>query len=161
LESEEEINHAKPFDIVDYLIANQNKKWFGNYPATKKEIQEAEQALSVTFPESYRRFLQHSNGGETIDAPNPVSIFPLNHVLELGMHDIRYQKHLPCMLVFADDFGDYIFYFDVKGRLGKGSCAIFGQELGSLSSNNSHHIEKDFDSFIKRVFEGPPFNLWD
>jgi SMI1 / KNR4 family (SUKH-1) len=154
------INSANRFNILDYPIANQNKKWRGRYGIAQKDIQEAEQTLGVLLPDSYRRFLQYSNGGETIDVPNSVSIFSLNDVLEFALHDARYQNYLPGMLVFAGDFGDYIFYFDVHGSLDRGHWAIFGGELGSLSLNNSHYIESDFNSFIKRVFEGPPFNLW-
>ncbi len=54
------------FNFTEKQIENQ---WFGNIPATEREILEAEIRLGVILPEDYKEFLTITNG---FSAPNDI-----------------------------------------------------------------------------------------
>lgn len=140
-------------DLITLLRSHESKAWTPARPASEESIGAAEQALNLKFPEAYRQLLLYSDGGELEMEEAFISLFDLDYLLELNPHPV-WSPGLPGMIFFANDQGDYLYYFDPENSLGRGSWAVYGVEMGSSNFERSMYLAKDITHLIARILNG-------
>jgi hypothetical protein len=63
------------------------------------------------------------------------------------------------MLIFGDDEGDFIYYFDPANRLGRGAWAVFLVEKSMSDFESSQWVAADLRGLCERVLGGE--SVWD
>src|SRR5512142_1365539 len=115
--------------VITLLRGREGTLWTPRPPASAASIAAAEELLGVRFPAEYAALLRYSDGGALKAAEARVLFFPADELGEFNI-DRVWSPHLPGMVVFADDIGDYLYYFDPANRLRRGHWAIFLAEKG-------------------------------
>jgi SMI1-KNR4 cell-wall len=145
-------------DLVTFLEEYQGKGWRKLSSTTDEEIIAAEQDLEIQFSEEYRHFLRYSNGGDLKvqikNADYSISFY-LWCLEELCLYSPGFcTPELPGAFFFATDHGDFICYFDTENRVGRGSWAVYGCDMGATCFELSTYMGKDLRHFFERVLNG-------
>ena len=144
--------HAEA-NVVTVLRACEGTLWTPRGPASLPAIGAAEKALGTRFPAEYQTLLLYSNGGALKAAQARVLFFSIEELPEFNVHRV-WSPHLPGMVVFGDDFGDYIYYFDPENRLHRGDWAIYLVEKGGARFDYSKYAASSLDELCRRVIDG-------
>jgi SMI1 / KNR4 family (SUKH-1) len=126
---------------------------FSTYDAPQpiEELDRLEKTLLVKFPDDYREFLLYCDGGE-FDNNTRLSFFDINKVYTFNIEKgDSLRQSIPGMILFADDYGNYVFYFDPENYLGRGRWAIYSVGLGSRSFEYSKYEAQNFTHLIQRA----------
>lgn len=81
-------------------------------PATERELEQAEQAISAELPDSYRAFLREFGGGSY----GLITVFSADPTSEwfLGARVMQARAYLPThLLPFSDDFAGGLYVFEI------------------------------------------------
>lgn len=142
--------------VADLLRAHDGAAWRPKLPATADAVSAVEGELGVTFEESYRELLLLSDGGVLAGNPERVLFTPTRDLVEFN-HDPEWSTALPGMLLFGNDGGDYLYYFDPANRLKRGAWAVYWVEMGSVGVDDSVWLAPDLLRFLQRIVNGERF----
>jgi SMI1 / KNR4 family (SUKH-1) len=136
---------------VQLLEANTSLFIGGLPPTLPEQLIETEQRLGVSLPEEYQQFLLTWDGGYFENVR-----LKLYEWIELEDFNPEpdWSEKLPEMLLFGSDEGAYVFYFDPKNRLGKGTWAIYSFSMGAVCFEDSSYVAKNFTHLIQRALNG-------
>jgi hypothetical protein len=91
-------------------------------PATESELEQAERAISVKLPDSYRAFLREFGGGSY----GLITVFSADPTSEwfLGARVMQARAYLPThLLPFSDDFAGGLYVFETaEGKASEAVC---------------------------------------
>ena len=128
--------------ILDLLEPYRDSAWYPDIPASENEIAAAEAAVGHHFPEDYR-LLALIGGGE-IDGPESrVVLIPPKHLSQFNP-EMERAPDLAELLIFADDGGDYFYFYDPKNLLGRGAWAVFTVEMSVAARKHAIFVARDF-----------------
>jgi hypothetical protein len=142
-------------DVLALLRAHEGNAWTPDPPATEEQVAEAEKSLGVRLVAAYRCLLLASDGGSLSGGEARIYFYPVRDLPEFS--DGSYFPELLGVLVFGDDEGDFIYYFDPEGRYGKGAWAVFMVEKGCPDRESSRYLAPDLRHFINRILAGDSF----
>lgn len=141
-------------ELPALLRAHEGETWRPRPPASEADVAAVEKQLGLKFPADYRRLLTYSDGGSLYGSGSRVIFFRLRDLLEFNP-DLELSPDLADMLIFGDDEGDFIFYFDPAGTLGRGAWAVFMVEKAVSEFEASMFMAADLSAFCERVLGGP------
>ena len=126
--------------------------WSPKPPASEADLDAVEKALGLHLSDEYRKLLAYSSGGALYGAGGDVIFFTVRDLTEFNPD----QDHpdLVEMLLFADDQGDFFFYFDPRNQLGRGEWAVFGVEKSVASRQWSRYVARDLGELVSKVLGG-------
>jgi hypothetical protein len=139
--------------LVDLLEPHRDDAWYPAEPAPEEQIEAAEAALGQRFPDDYRQLLRAAGGGGVYGSESRVLMIPPRHLIKFNP-DMERAPDLADMMIFADDQGDYFYFFDPKNLLGRGPWAIFAVPMGSASRKHAIFVARDLRHLIERILAG-------
>jgi len=142
-------------DVVALLRSHEGTSWTPRPPASASEVVATEKALGKTFPPEYKSLLMYSDGGTLRGAEARVFFFRIEEVRQFN-GDPVWSSHIPGMVIFGDDLGDYIYYFDPENRLHRGAWAVYLVEKGAVSFDYSKYAAGSVEHLCRRVIHGDP-----
>ena len=144
---------SESFNVVQRLKRDP-EKFGGRIPAVREDdLLRVEQTFSVKFPESYRQFLRHSDGGSF--RGYRLYLFSIDEIASFNP-DPDWSPELPGMIFLGNDNGDNLFYFDPQNYLGKGNWAVFSAGMGDCSFEYSTYEASSFSHLIQQALNGEP-----
>ena len=142
-----------PTEAEANRVKKESKVWYPESTGEALKLREVEQALGVTFPEAYLQLLLYSDGGELHGPRSDVYFFPMRDLPEFNP-DPEWSQELPDMVIFGNDTGDYLYYFDPESRLGRGAWAVCGVEMGAVGFDYSIYVANDIGHMVERILNG-------
>lgn len=146
--------------MIENMYTSQNNISFdGAYfhgPATESRVHDAEDALQIKFPPSYRNFLLHIGAIHDIAGlPDPppsgemsywLDVVELTNSMLTDLHGERHDRHL---LYLSSDGGDLCYYLDSSrvDQDGEYPVVILGPGYDSVI------LAKNFFEFVKLSYD--------
>jgi hypothetical protein len=138
--------------VLDLLRPHDGGAWDRGEPAGEDEVAAAEGAIGRPLPADWRDVLA-AGGGGVYGENAGVLFFSARDVLRLnppGLHAPR----LAGMILFADDEGDFFYYFDPEGRLRRGAWAVFLVEKSVMRPEHSRFVGRHLCHLLERILAG-------
>lgn len=145
---------AEP-SLLELLEPHRDTKWFPEAPSSEEEIASAETAVGQRFPADYRQLLRAAGRAGVYGPESRVLLIPPRHLIQFNRDPDR-APDLADMLIFGDDQGDYFYFFDPRGVLGRGPWAIFAVEKSVPSRKHAIFVARDLRHLIERILAGEP-----
>lgn len=136
--------------LVELLEQSEGQAWRADRPVSEDTITAAEASLKRRFPGDYREILQIFGGGALYGPGGRVVLIRPDQLNEFNPDPER-APQLADMLIFADDEGDYFYFFDPDGSLKRGQWAIFAVEMGLMQRADAFFVAEDLSSFFERI----------
>lgn len=124
---------------------------------SEEQVAVAEKAQGHRFPADYRALLLSDGPGELVGPEGRVALLPINWLDDIGQKPP--SEGLQEMLFFAGDMGDYWYFFDPAGSLGRGEWAVFTVE-GHLPREYAIYVARGFTDLFERVLAGEGIDFW-
>jgi hypothetical protein len=140
-------------DLIALLRSQPDTVWDPEPPASEPEIAAVEQSLGLRFPDDYRRLLLLSSGGGVYGAETKIVFLPVRHLTQFNPAT-EHLSALARMVIFADDQGDFFFYFDPHDLLGRGAWAVYGVEKSIGTPDGSKYAARDLRHLVARILAG-------
>ena len=144
---------AETTQLVELLRAHEGGAWKPEKPASEAEVAGVERKLERRLHEVYRQLFTYANGGSLRGAQTRISFYPLRDLVEFNS-EADPSPGLAGMLIFADDEGDFIYYFDTDNRLRRGAWAVYAVERALASIEHSMFVAEDAVRACRRVLDG-------
>jgi len=123
--------------------------WSGDPPIVDaSEFDGVEKALGQDLPPDYKWFLMKSNGGETLE--------PLEHVTLYGLQELlprRADGQPPKVLEIATNDSDG-YAFDLTMNRDNASYPVVRYSLGEDNRAYIEHVSRDFAEFLAIIASG-------
>lgn len=125
-------------------------------PRPLEEMEELEREVGARFPDDYRAVLLEV-GPCAIAGPKIRFNVDLISTVVLSLDDDFLIERMPGIVMIGNDGGDYGYYYDPKGRLGRGAFALYFVEMGTLTFDQSHFVASTLTDAIDQVLAGENF----
>jgi hypothetical protein len=149
---------AETTQLVELLRAHEGKEWKPEKPASEKELAGVERKLERRFHEVYRQLFTYADGGSLRGEQTRIAFNPLRDLVEFNT-EADPTPGLAGMLIFADDEGDFLYYFDPDNRLRHGAWAVYTVERALGNIEHSMFVAEDVVRVCRRVLDGE--NIFD
>ncbi|HEY0172936.1 MAG TPA: SMI1/KNR4 family protein [Pyrinomonadaceae bacterium] len=149
---------AETTQLVPLLRAHEGSEWKPEEPAPEEELVGVERKLERRLQEAYRQLFPYADGGSLHGAQARIFFYPLRDLPEFNT-GADASPGLAGMLVFADDEGDFIYYFDPDNRLRRGAWAVYVVEKALAGFEHSMFVAEDVVRVCRRVLDGE--NIFD
>lgn len=140
-----------PEPLSKRLAPLENDQWYPLDAATEDQVAAAEAAVKRTFPADYRDVLL-AGGGEITGENARILLFPPGDLSRFNPDPD--WKELHEMFVFADDSGDFLYFYDPDNKLKRGAWSIFVVAKGSPFLRHALYAAKDLGHLVDRIFAG-------
>lgn len=125
-------------------------------PRPLAELEELERELGERCPEDYRAVLLEV-GSCAIAGPRIRLNVDLIDDVILSLTDDVFNEQMPGIALIGNDGGDYGYYYDLIGRLGRGKFALYLVEMGTLTFEESRFVAPTLTEAIEKVLAGEDF----
>ncbi len=121
-----------------------------NDPASVEEIENVENTLGVSLPESYKEFLKVSNGAEgDIGEEFYLMLWKVEELVELN-EAFGVDEFADGLLLIGSDGGNTAFGFDKRLAV----MNVITVPFIDMSLNEIQVIGEDFEELLKSLYEG-------
>jgi hypothetical protein len=149
---------TKMTQLVELLRAHEGNEWKPEKPALEEEVAGVERKLERRLQEVYRQLFTYADGGSLRGARSRLSFNPLRDLVEFNS-EADPSPGLVEMLIFGDDDGDYLYYFDPDNRLRRGAWAVYVVERALGNIEHSMFVAEDVVRACRRILDGE--NVFD
>lgn len=125
-------------------------------PRPVEEMEELERRVGQRFPDDYRAVLLEL-GSCAIGGPRISLVIDLIEDVILSLTDEIRNERMPGIVTIGNDGGDYAYYYDPSGRMGRGKFALYFVELGTLTFDASRFVAPTLTEAIEKVLAGEYF----
>jgi hypothetical protein len=125
-------------------------------PRPVEEMEELEQKVGERFPDDYRAVLLEV-GPCAVGGPNISLVIDLIEDVLLSLTNAFQNERMPGIVMIGNDGGDYGYYYDPSGHMGRGKFALYFVEMGTLTFDKSRFVAKDLSEAIEKVLAGKNF----
>jgi hypothetical protein len=139
--------------IAARLEPHRKTAWYPRAPASEEQVAAAEAPLGRRFPEDYRQLLRDTGGGSVYGDESRLVMFPVEHLARFNPDRERFPD-LDRMVLFGDDQGGYVYFYDPEDRLGHGPWAIHAVPMGSPSPARAVFVARDLGHLVDRILAG-------
>jgi hypothetical protein len=142
-------------ELIPWLHSNSAFR-FNSSPESDTAIAALESEFRILLPDGHREVLRTSGGGSLEGALDALDLYGIDRLREMNRdHEIRWS--LPGMFVFGENWGGALYYYDVLGRLERGSMAIFWVEMGSVGFPFSRFVGNSVREVCEKISCGASF----
>jgi SMI1 / KNR4 family (SUKH-1) len=138
-----------PESLTQRLAPLNGTHWYSDNPNTEHQLAAVD--VNHAFPDDYRE-LMLAGGGEIVGENSRVVLMPLRN-LQLFNPEPNWED-LRDMFVFAEDAGDYVYFYDPTDRLGRGGGAVFAVAKGSPHLRHAIYVARDLTHLVDRILVG-------
>ena len=100
-------------------------------PRPPEEMEELEREVGARFPDDYRAVLLEVGPCAIAGPKIQFNVDSISDVV-LSLDDDLLIGRMPGIVMIGNDGGDYGYYYDPKGRLGRGAFALYFVEIGDI-----------------------------
>lgn len=138
--------------INELLATLSPPHWYGGNPATAAELA-ALVAKWPSLPDDYRDAMS-AGGGELVGDNAKITLFNPRHVLRFNDPADQGRSMLVDMMLIGVDAGDYWYFFDPAGKLGRGAWALFLVDKATDELDPVIFAAPTLLGLIERLFAG-------
>ena len=139
--------------LAALLEPHRKTAWYPRGPVSEAEVAAAEATLGHRFPEDHRQLLREAGGGSVYGPESRLVMFPVHHLSRFNPDPERYPD-LARMLIFGDDQGGYLYFYDPEDLLGHGAWAISAVPMSSPSRARAVPVARDLRHLVDRILAG-------
>jgi hypothetical protein len=125
-------------------------------PRPPEELEQLERVVGERFPDDYRAVLLEV-GPFQVRGPKIWIILDLVEDVLLSLDDDFLSGRMPGIVMIGNDNGDYGYYYDPKGRLGRGAFALYCVDRGTLTFEKSRFVAPTLTEAIDQALAGEDF----
>jgi hypothetical protein len=128
---------------MDKLFA----RFAANPPASREEIEKAQEALAFPLPRGYVDFLATADGGEGFIGKSYLILWKVE---ELASKNAAYNvaEFAPELFLFGSDGGGEAFGFDTRSKTG----SIVSIPFVTMEMRRAKAVPPDFEAFLSVLF---------
>jgi hypothetical protein len=142
--------------LSERLLALSDDVFHHGLPRPLHEIEALERAVGARFPDDYRAVLLEV-GPFQVHGPNIWLILDLPEDVLLMVDDDVIVQRMPGVVFVGGDNGDYGYYYDPSGDLGRGEFALYFVDRGTLQLEDSVFVAATLTDAIEQVLAGENF----
>lgn len=125
-------------------------------PRSPDELEQLERVVGARFPDDYRAVMLEV-GPFQVRGPKMWMILDLVDEVVMSLDDDFQTGRMPGIVMIGNDNGDYGYYYDPKGRLGRGSFALYCVDRGTLTFEKSRFVAPTLTEAIDQLLAGASF----